>query len=328
MSDAVEYDVEKVIAEAFNDVFSCPYCGTHAAITADNLLSVNICSHCERPSLIPARLGEMWLLQELGCGGRGTVYMAVRDDARAQPLAVKVIPRDVEDHTRYRETLERELAIASQLPEHDSLVHVIEGGAIGDETYMVMNYIEGDNLARIIEESDGLPTEPVLRIGKSLISALRAVASTGYLYRDLKPENIMMRQDGSVVLVDFGLAIKGDIAQSGDSSEVEGSPIYVPPERLLGQGEDIRSEIYSLGHVLYHAACGTPYYNAQEVFNVLRAHTSGIRVRTQRIKLTRVREDLMMVISRMIKRNIDDRFPDYDEVEAAFDEIIAAPTQS
>lgn len=321
-------DADSLVANYDAGYYLCPACATRLPLAPDRQLAVEACDHCRAEVMFPKRVGPFWAFTKLGHGGRGSVYLAFHDVHRQSYYAVKVASRRGSDRLGNLQALQREAQVASDLDVHPNLVTVIAQGFDGDEYYMAMEYVSGQTLLECIEHHDGLPDVAVIQFGRQLIGALSHVMEQGYLYRDLKPENIIVGERGQVLLFDFGLALPRALAAEPIHHIVEGSPIYVPPERLLVQGEDEASEIYSLGMVLYHMAAGTPYYTAEEVYNLVRQHVSEVRMRTQRIKLARVARDLMAVISKMIKRDRQQRYQRLADVHTALEGLLAARSQA
>jgi serine/threonine protein kinase len=184
--------------------------------------------------------------------------------------------------------------------------------------YLVTEYVEGETLeARIAREPGGLDEELVLKDMLDLTSLLEAITSQGYLFRDLKPQNIIIRPDGRPVLLDYGIAMSAEEANSlCELNYIDGSPHYVPPERLIGETEDARSEIYSLGMVMVHALTGRPYFQLSGKQAIAEAH-----VNAQRFSMTLVAPGITMELSelldRMICRRKEDRIVSFAELRKA-----------
>jgi serine/threonine-protein kinase len=192
----------------------------------------------------------------LGRGGMGTVYRASRQDT-GQIVAVKVLRRELADAPDARERFEREARAAARLS-HPACVAVRDFGHDPAGAYLVMELCRGRSLAAIIGEG---PLDPVVaaRIAERVLAGLAHAHSLGVVHRDLKPENIMVGEVGLVKILDFGLArVLGDAERSAEAhaGTVMGTPEYLSPEQCLGDAGDARSDLYSVGVVLFEMLTG------------------------------------------------------------------------
>lgn len=210
------------------------------------------------------RLGPYEILAPLGSGGMGEVYRA-HDPRLGRDVAIKVLPvGDVADETARRRLIS-EARTASQL-NHPHICTIFEVGDADGLTYIAMEQVEGRPLNLLIG-SRGLPTEAVVRYGAQLADALSYAHERGVVHRDLKCANVVVTEDGRVKLLDFGLAERGAIPdESGDAHVTQtlsgmggivGTPQYLAPEILRGGAADPRSDLWSLGVMLYEMASGT-----------------------------------------------------------------------
>lgn len=318
----VETDPVKLVQNTNRGVFQCPACQHEMALVPELLLQPCDCHFCHARILLPRKIGPFWLFRKLGQGGRGSVFQAFHEQHHNLTYAVKIPSRESQDRELCVRSLLHEAQIAHALAPHPGLVSLLASGWDGDECYLAMDYLQGETLSECIARQDGLPEVAVIRLGLQLLDVIEHIVDQGFLYRDLKPENVILNARGQAFLCDFGLTLPLDIAAGFGKRSFEGSPIYVPPERLLMEGEDCTSDIYSLGMVLYHAIAGTPYYTADEVFNVIRQHVSEVRMRTQRIRLTRVPRDFMQVMGRMIRRDPRERYSTFAEVREALKKLL------
>jgi TolB-like protein len=195
--------------------------------------------------------------REIGVGGMARVYLAVEQHPHRR-VAIKVL--DPELSTRLlRERFIREVDLASKLT-HPHIVPIFAAGEAGGLFYYVMPYIEGESLRHRLRRERRLPLEPALHIVADVADALEFAHSQGIVHRDIKPENILLSSDHAVV-ADFGIARA--ISAAGDRSLTQtgqsvGSPGYMSPEQALGLPVDARSDVYSLGCVLFEALAGEP----------------------------------------------------------------------
>jgi serine/threonine protein kinase len=216
------------------------------------------------PSLIGRQIGHYQVLSLLGAGGMGEVYLA-RDTRLDRTVALKILPANVaSDQDRMRRFV-REARAASAL-NHPNVATIHDVGEADGVSFIVMENVEGQTLASMIEDH---PTEPeeIIQIGLQVADALAEAHARGITHRDIKPANIMLTQRGQVKVLDFGLAKIARPEGQGAGSEmatalsttpglVMGTVQYMSPEQVLGGEVDHRSDIFSLGVVLYQMATG------------------------------------------------------------------------
>jgi hypothetical protein len=203
------------------------------------------------------------LIEQLGRGGMGRVWLA-RDEVLRRDVAIKEIILgqsmiEVEQVELVERTL-REARVAARLTHHN-VVRIYDVLAVGNQPWIVMEYVRSRSLHNVIETVGRLPVGQVARIGLALLGALRAAHEAGVLHRDVKPSNVLLGDDGRVVLTDFGLAIvdtgEGTLTTPG---LILGSPQFVAPERALQGTSSREADLWSLGATLYAAVEGhSPY---------------------------------------------------------------------
>lgn len=217
-------------------------------------------------ALSGAQLSHYRILEKLGAGGMGEVYLAL-DEKLERKVAIKILPPQFShDQTRLQRFV-REAKAASAL-NHPNIITIYEIGesAAGEPPFIVTEYIEGITLRTHLAKLNGarLPVQEVLQLTLQAASALAAAHRAGIIHRDIKPENIMVRPDGLVKVLDFGLARMTESSESAptDSSTqaglVMGTPRYMSPEQARGLKVDARTDIFSLGVVLYEMIAGEP----------------------------------------------------------------------
>lgn len=215
--------------------------------------------------LIGERIGSYTIVSRLGAGGMGEVYLA-EDATLARQVALKFLPADIEADDTARQRLIREAQAAAQL-DHPNVCAIHEIGQHQNTSFIVMQYVEGDTLATRIERGSAEVTES-LRITMQIADALAEAHSHGIIHRDIKPQNIMLTRRGQVKVLDFGLAKLEPIETSvpGEASTellltqpgvIAGTIPYMSPEQLRGEVLDERTDIFSLGAVLYEMLTGS-----------------------------------------------------------------------
>src|SRR5512136_1956133 len=202
--------------------------------------------------------GRYRIIGLIGRGGMGEVYRA--DDLKlGQPVALKFLPPKLAEDPVRRERFFAEVRITRQLS-HPNICRVYDIGEIDGRHFLSMEFIDGEDLASLLKRIGYLSNEKALDIARQLAAGLAAAHERGVLHRDLKPANIMLDGHGRIRITDFGLAIaQGDEIQI---TEIAGTPAYMAPEQLAGKGATVRSDIYSLGLILYEIVTGKKAFTA------------------------------------------------------------------
>jgi predicted ATPase/serine/threonine protein kinase len=208
--------------------------------------------------LVPgSRLGRYEIRSLIGAGGMGEVYLA-HDPELHRPVALKVLGYSVRADEDLRKRLEHEARAASAL-NHPNILTVYDIGQLGEERFIATEYVDGVTLRQRMSRSAEPPLREVLDIATQLASALSAAEAAGLVHRDIKPDNIMLRRDGYVKLLDFGLARAVDAdpdLHKTDPHMVRGTVFYMSPEQLRGKVLDSRSDLWSVGVLLYELISG------------------------------------------------------------------------
>ena len=317
----------KIIEDYEKNLFECPYCRNLIMLKKKVLSEPKPCKHCKKTIMIPYKLGDFWLFQKLGGGAMGIVFKAFHHQHNRSIYAVKTLKRDQKGNDRLVRALQREAQVASLFSSHPYIVNLISHGWERDDYYMAMEFVPGETLLDKIEQKGKLKEIEALEIVSKVISAERFILEKGYLFRDLKPENIWLGKEKHIYLFDFGLCLPLEIAALDQGMFLEASPIYVPPERLTGDGESVTSEIYSLGMILYYAVAGQPFFTtAKEIDGLLKRHVSEFRLSSEVTKLGKISQDLAEVITKMIQRQSENRYQELDSLEADVKSLISART--
>jgi non-specific serine/threonine protein kinase len=203
-----------------------------------------------------SKLGRYEIRSLLGAGGMGEVYLA-HDPELQRPVALKVLAAEVRADEDLRRRLEHEARAASAL-NHPNILTVYDIGQLGEERFIATEYVDGVTLRQKMTHISA-SLKDVVDIGVQLASAIAAAEAAGLVHRDIKPDNIMLRRDGYVKLLDFGLArpvaAEPDLHKT-DPGVVRGTVFYMSPEQLRGMVLDSRSDVWSMGVLLYELVSG------------------------------------------------------------------------
>ena len=230
----------------------------------------------------------------LGKGGMGEVYRA--DDLKlSQPVALKFLPEQHLSDGAALARFHREVRVARQVS-HKNVCRVYDIGEIDGRHFLSMEYIKGEELSSLLRRIGRFPNDKALQISRQICAGLSAAHDNGILHRDLKPANIMIDAEGNARITDFGLA--GLAEEIREDEMAAGTPAYMAPEQLIGDPPTVRSDIYSLGLVLYEMFTGKRAYDAPSLGELLKLRRSD----STPTNPTAIVKDLDPLIERVIDR--------------------------
>ncbi len=255
------------------------------------------------------------LLREIGAGGMAWVYLA-EDLVEKSQVAVKVLYPQFSQDMSYVQRFIREAKLAIQISS-DHIVRILNYGADRDVHYLVMEYIQGQDLASTLRKRGPLPWREALEIAAQVALALEAANSCGVVHRDIKPQNIMLTQDGLVKVLDFGIARARTLPSLTQTGFV-GSPSYIAPEQAMGEEVDIRSDIYSLGVVLYEMLSGKLPFEATTPWSIISQHIAN---KPPALSMTAgdLPPAVEELVNKMLAKDPDDRYQTPGELLAAIE---------
>jgi len=240
--------------------------------------------------------GRYRIIGLLGRGGMGEVYRAT-DMMLGQSVALKFLPVEASSNPRLLERFHGEVRVARQVS-HPNVCRVYDIGEIEGMPFISMEYVDGEDLAELLTRIGRLPSDKALETARKLCAGLAAAHERGVIHRDLKPQNIMMNKRGEVVIMDFGLAAIAD-QLSGDEVR-NGTPAYMAPEQLKGSEVTAKSDIYSLGLVLYEIFTGKKPFDAKNVRQLIEMQES-----THLPSMTSSAADIDPMVEKAIRRCLE-----------------------
>src|SRR3989440_4979353 len=261
----------------------------------------------------PAQLGRYVIQSELGRGAMGVVYKAL-DSVLERPVAVKTVNITLEREyaDKYEKRFYQEARAAGSL-NHPNIVTIHDVGKSGDIVFMAMEYIEGVELRSLIGEGRPLRVSQALSIAAQVAEGLAFAHQRGVVHRDIKPANIMVVANGPVKITDFGIArMRGarDLTQTG---MLLGSPKYMSPEQVIGKRADHRSDVFSLGVILYEMLCGATPFNGENVTALMYQIVNFAPPAPSSIN-SAVPELLDYIVAKMLSKPVDERYQSGHEV--------------
>ncbi len=248
---------------------------------------------------------------KIGEGGMGVVYKCF-DPKLKRFVAVKVLKEKYARESLHHDRLQREAQSVAAVS-HPNIAQIYSIETSGDgPPYLVMEYVDGSSAEMLLKGSGDVPWDRVLSIARGVAAGLRAAFQKKIVHRDIKPSNILIGADGTVKIVDFGLAKEIEGAKSlTDEGVVLGTPHYISPEQGKGRPVDHRSDIYSLGATLYHLLAGRPPFDGDTQVAVIVAHINETPKPPHELR-SDVPESLSFVIGRMMAKDPAQRYETYD----------------
>lgn len=277
-----------------------------------------------QPALHPellGRLGRYDIEQTIGAGGFGIVFKAYDSELR-RVVAVKALSPHLMSSGAARKRFAREAQAAAAIM-HEHVVPIYDVVSQPDACYLVMQYVAGLSLQERVDRHGPLAIAEVLRIGAQIAAGLHAAHQQGLVHRDVKPANILLEETVERVMIsDFGLARTADDANLTRSGAITGTPHYMSPEQASGGLVDSRSDLFSLGSVLYFACTGRPAFRAPQIVAVLNriCHFPHRRVTEVNAEIPGPLADL---IDRLLAKNPENRGQTARDVELQLRQLLA-----
>jgi tRNA A-37 threonylcarbamoyl transferase component Bud32 len=263
--------------------------------------------------------GRYRLESKLGSGGMSTVYLA-RDETLERWVAAKVLHREISDQPDQIERFRREARAVAQVS-HPNVVAVIDAGEDGGRPYIVFEYCDGETLKQRIDRQGGLPLDEAAAYAIEVGRGLAAAHARRLVHRDVKPQNVLIDSEGRAKVTDFGIA--RELEQDGltKTGRVLGTTDYVSPEQAMGQPVDARSDIYSLGILLFEMLTGEVPFKADNLVGVAMKHVNE-RVPDVQKRRRDVSSALAAVVERSTEKKPEKRYPDMNAMLAELENAL------
>ena len=253
------------------------------------------------------QLGRYEIIEELGQGAMGTVYKA-RDPMLDRVVAIKTInlKQPEEDAEEFEARFYQEARAAGQLS-HPNIVTIYDVGKSGELAYMAMEYLEGRELRSILGSGEMIPIETALDIGAQVADGLGFAHERHVIHRDIKPANVMVLKGGVIKITDFGIARMRNNEVKTMTGMILGSPKYMSPEQVAGKRADQRSDLFSLGVVIYEMLTGTSPFVADNVHGVM-YQTLNFTPPSPTTLNADLPDVLNYIVAKVLAKNTEDRY--------------------
>lgn len=269
-------------------------------------------------------LGRYQILKELGRGAMGTVYLG-KDPKINRQVAIKTVrfDDDVDEATMKatKDRFFREAESAGNL-NHPNIIKIFDAGEDNDVSYIAMELLEGEDLKKYTEKANLLPMKTVVDFIIRTADGLDFAHQQGVIHRDIKPANIMLLKDGTLRITDFGIA-RITASSKTQTGTVMGTPSYMSPEQLSGKKVDGRSDLFSLGVMLYELLCGSKPFEGESIAELL-FKISSEKHPNPKEKNPAIPDSLVAVIDKLLEKNPDVRYQRGSEVSKDLAECLKA----
>ena len=258
-------------------------------------------------------IGRYQVLEEIASGGQGTVYRAW-DTSTGQIVALKVLHPHIAREASVLERFHREARLAAAVS-HPNVTQIFEVGQDGESHFISMEFLPL-SIHGLIESQGQLPIDRAVDIAQQTALALDAANRRGIIHRDIKPQNLLLAPDGTVKVTDFGIARATALSTMTRTGALMGTPYYMSPEQAQGRRVDVRSDIYSLGIVLYQLLTGRIPFQADTPWEVIRQHVEERPEPVRRVR-SEVSRELERVIARCLEKDPQRRYRSPGELAQA-----------
>lgn len=262
--------------------------------------------------------GRYQVVRKLGAGGMANVYLA-EDQELGRRVAIKILNDRHAGDEQFVERFRREAKNAAALS-HPNIVAIYDRGEAEGTYYIAMEFLDGRSLKELIVQRGPAPVTVSVEYARQILSALRFAHRHGIVHRDIKPHNVLVDADGRVKVTDFGIARAG-ASQMTEAGSIVGTAQYLSPEQARGTDVDQRSDLYSLGIVLYELLTGTLPFNGDTPVEIAMKHLSMIP-EPPSAKRPDVPRDLDLIVTRALAKDPDDRYQSAEEMDADLERFL------
>jgi eukaryotic-like serine/threonine-protein kinase len=271
------------------------------------------------PEWLPKYIGKYKILQIVGMGGMGVIYKALQESLN-RIVALKVLPPQFCSNEEVAHRFEIEAKAISML-QHQNIVNIYEYGCEDGMRYFAMQYVDGENLSGIIHKKKMLTIPEVIDFSKQICRGLRYAHGQNIVHRDIKPHNILVDKENVVRLTDFGIAkIFSSLGSLTLTGVTVGTPEYMSPEQAEGSDVEAKTDIYSLGIVMYEMLTKKPPFTANNPIAIAYKHVHELPI-SPSIKRRDTPKRLELIILKALKKKKNDRYESVAEMLEHLDSV-------
>jgi len=307
-------------SENTSDSRFCKNCATSLPVASEPLISQTLTLSSQTQELLIGSLfaGRYQVLGELGKGGMGRVYK-VLDTKVQEEMALKLIDPAVAADKRMIERFKNELKFARQIS-HRNVCRMFDLNETEGTPFITMEYVPGEDLKSFIRRSGQLSAGKALSITKQVCEGLAEAHRLGVIHRDLKPSNIMIDREGNARIMDFGIARSLEAREVTRAGVMIGTPEYMSPEQVEGEDIDQRSDIYSLGVILYEMVTGKVPFEGATPLSIALKHKT-VEPQNPKKFNSQIPEDLSLLILKCMNKDKAKRYQNSEEVISELNKI-------
>ncbi len=250
------------------------------------------------------------ILEVIGTGGMANIYKAIQLSLD-RPVALKIMHQHLSMDEGFVARFEKEAKQAAQLHQ-ENIVSIIDYGQGNGDYYIAMEFVDGTNLKQIMEKQKRLPLEICLLVCRQVAEGLKFAHSHNIIHRDIKPANVILSNDGRVMITDFGIAKGGDDLTITATGQMIGSPAYMSPEQAAGRHVDRRSDIFSLGIILYEIIAGEKPFRGNTYQSMVASIMSHQAESLQKLRVD-VNPEIEALVEKAIVKDPPSRFQSAEE---------------
>jgi len=298
----------------------CAECGTQLQQTEDIHISSSETLEIPKEELIPGSTfaGRYQVIEELGKGGMGKVYKVFDKEINAK-VALKLLKPEIVTDKNTIERFKNELKVARDIS-HKNICRMYDLGREAGLHYLTMEYVPGEDLKNMIRMSRQLGVGTAIVIAEQICDGLAEAHRHGTIHRDLKPSNIMIDREGNVRIMDFGIARSVEAKGMTGAGTIIGTPEYMSPEQVEGKDVDRRSDIYSLGIILYEMLTGRVPFEGNTAFAVGMKHKGEIPRGPREIN-PQIPESLSRIVLKCLEKSREKRYQTADDLRSELEKI-------
>lgn len=256
------------------------------------------------------------IIKNIGEGGMANVYLA-KDTILDRNVAVKVLRGDLSSDDKFIRRFEREALSVSNLS-HPNIVEVYDVGIEDGSHYIVMEYIDGKTLKQLLKKRESLTLTEVIDIMTQLTDGISHAHESYIIHRDIKPQNIMIEDDGRIKITDFGIAMALNATQLTQTNSVMGSVHYLPPEQASGKSATVKSDIYSMGILMYELLTGNVPFKGDNAVEIALKHMKD-KIPSVRKQDPSIPQSVENIIMKACAKNPRNR---YDTAKEMHDDLV------